>query len=113
MGRYDNADVEKTQAPTDWRLQEQEVQLKQAYEACGTAARPMTRQEILDKLFSYHAPTPTTIAKYAAINQAAKNFAEVVSQNCPNGADLSAAIRLIREARMTANAAVALDGLSL
>jgi hypothetical protein len=37
----------------------------------------------------------------------------VLLANCPRGADRSAAIRLIRDACMTANAAVALDGLSL
>lgn len=105
MSRFRDADVEKTQAPIDWSLKPDTC--------CSEAARPMTRSEILNELFSYHAPTPETITKYAAINQAAKNFAEVVSQNCPNGADLSAAIRLIREARMTANAAIALNGLSL
>jgi hypothetical protein len=45
--------------------------------------------------------------------QAAKNFAEVILANCPSGADRSDAIRKIREARMTANAAIALNGLSL
>jgi hypothetical protein len=114
---YQDTDVEKTYAPIDWRLQEKEARLKQAaYAECGQACKPirqMSRKEIIDQLFSYHAPTPDTISKHAAINQAAKNFAEVISQNCPNGADLDVAIRLIREARMMANAAVALNGLSL
>ena len=79
----------------------------------GEASRPMSEGEILAELFRYHSPTPETLPKYAAINQAAKNFAEVVLQNCPSSADRSAAIRLIRDARMTANAAVALNGLSL
>jgi hypothetical protein len=77
------------------------------------AARPMSTSEVLAKLFSYHRPTPDTLPKYAAINQAAKNFAEVILQNCPPSADRSDAIRKIREARMTANASIALDGLSL
>ena len=111
---YRNADVEKTQAPIDERefrlLQEREKH----YAECGAAAsRPASSEEILAELFKYHAPTDVTIPKYAAINQAAKNFAEVVLQNCPSCADRSAAIRLIRDARMTANAAVALNGLSL
>lgn len=73
----------------------------------------MSSEEVVAELFKYHAPNEETLLKYAAINQAAKNFAEVVLANCPRGADLSAAIRLIRDARMTANAAVALNGLSL
>jgi hypothetical protein len=73
----------------------------------------MTSAEMLAEIFSYHPPTPGTLPKFQAINQAAKNFAEVVLQNCPSSADRSAAIRLIRDARMTANAAIALNGLSL
>lgn len=91
---------------------------QQAYEAqcnsgAGQIARPMSSEEILAELFKYHAPNGETLPKYAAINQAAKNFAEIVLQNCPSSADRSAAIRLIRDARMTANASVALNGLSL
>jgi hypothetical protein len=73
----------------------------------------MNDSEIVAEFFKYHAPNETTVPKYAAINQAAKNFAEVILANCPRGADRSAAIRLIRDARMTANASVALNGLSL
>lgn len=84
------------------------------WDDCGTQAyRPLTESEILAQLFAYHPPTPEQLPKYAAINQAAKNFAEVILQNCTPCADRSAAIRLIRDARMTANASVALNGLSL
>ena len=79
----------------------------------GCTGRSTSDAEILAELFKYHPPTEMTLPKYAAINQAAKNFAEVVLQNCPSSADRSAAIRLIRDARMTANASVALNGLSL
>lgn len=103
---FDTADVEKTLGPIN------EAALKQAM-GCAEVSRPMTSEEIVAEFFKYHSPTETTIPKYAAINQAAKNFAEVVLANCPRGADTSAAIRLIRDARMTANAAVALNGLSL
>jgi hypothetical protein len=100
------ADCEKTQAPIgtrDYNLTE----------GCGTASRPYSDEEIVAELFKYHPPNAETLPKYAAINQAAKNFAEIVLQNCPRSADRSAAIRLIRDARMTANASVALNGLSL
>jgi hypothetical protein len=70
-------------------------------------------EAILAELFRYQPPNETTVPKYQAVNQAAKNFAEVVLQNCPPSADRSDAIRKIREARMTANAAIALNGLSL
>ena len=82
-------------------------------DGADSCLRPMSSEEIVAEFFKYHAPNETTIPKYAAINQAAKNFAEVVLANCPRGADMAAAIRLIRDARMTANASIALNGLSL
>ena len=112
-------DVEKTQGPPDERAFLGELRAKQRaqeayYETCaGQATRPMSNAEILAELFSYHPPTPETLPKFQAINQAAKNFAEVILQNCPPGADRSDAIRKVREARMTANAAIALNGLSV
>lgn len=109
---FRNADVEKTQAPPD------DYRLKQAMARegadCCVRDRPLiTEAQIVEEFFKYHAPNDFTIPKYGAINQAAKNFAEVVLANCPSGSDRSAAIRLIRDARMTANASVALNGLSL
>jgi hypothetical protein len=103
-------DQEKTQAPFPERGV---IGRDPRYDEACTQARPMSDAEILAALFSYHPPNNTTLPKYGAINQAAKNFAEVVLQNCPRCSDRSAAIELIRTARMTANAAVALDGLSL
>jgi hypothetical protein len=120
-------DQEKTQGPPnelhDWR-REQDAREKAAIgreradrcngQVAGCDPRPlMTEAQTLAELFRYHPPTPETLPKFSAINQAAKNFAEIVLQNCPSSADRSAAIRLIRDARMTANAAVALNGLSL
>lgn len=64
----------------------------------------------LDDMFTYHAPTPEQLPKYAAINAAARAFAQAVIVNTDPCPDQSAAIRLIREARMTANSAVALEG---
>lgn len=64
----------------------------------------------LDHVFSYHAPTAAQLVSYDALRNAARNFAEVILFNVPPGADQSAAIRKVREAVMTANAGVALDG---
>lgn len=106
--RHELADCEKTQAPIDLG------ELKRARDLVNCeSARPMSSEEIVSEFFKYHAPNETTIPKYAAINQAAKNFAEVVLANCPPGSDRVAAINAIRAARMTANAAIALNGLSL
>jgi hypothetical protein len=116
-------DQEKTQAPpdVDYRLHE-EMRAKMRAAECNlhpagcdqaSYARPMSNSEIVAEFFKYHAPNADTLPKYAAINQAAKNFAEIVLANCPSGADRAAAINLIRNARATANASVALNGLSL
>lgn len=70
-------------------------------------------ERVLVELFRYHNPRPNQLPKYSAIRSAAKHFAEVMLQNTPVGDDQRAALRKIREAVMTANAAIALDGLSL
>lgn len=75
--------------------------------------RPMTDAELLAELFAYHPPTILTTPKFAAVNQAAKNFAEVVLQNCPPGSDRATVINCIRNARMFANAAISLNGRQL
>lgn len=64
-------------------------------------------EENLNNLFTYHAPTGEQTERYRLINEAALNLARVVMENTPRCADQSAAIRKIREARMTANAAIA------
>lgn len=80
----------------------------------GCEPRPlMTEAQIVAEFFKYQPPTDFTLPKFAAINQAAKNFAEVILANCPRGSDRVVAIQRIRDARMSANAAVALNGLSL
>lgn len=61
----------------------------------------------LDDLFTYHPPTPEQLEKYEAINTAAQAFAAVVKTVCPCNPDSVAAIRKIREARMTANSSIA------
>jgi len=115
-------DQEKTQGtprpyPLDRDLVDEKLMHDQIREANGRPeaqiGRALNEAEIVAELFRYHPPRPRDLAKYSAINQAAKNFAEVLLQNCPPCADRSASIRMIREARMTANAAIALDGLSL
>lgn len=70
---------------------------------------PFTTADLID-MFTYHPPTPGQLPKYAAINEAAKAFAQAVLNNTPPSADQSHAIRLIRDARMWANASVALGG---
>lgn len=64
----------------------------------------------IENWFTYHSPQEGQQEKYEAIRAAGKRFATVVLRNTPSCADQSAAIRLIREAVFTANAAIACDG---
>lgn len=64
----------------------------------------------VDDVFSYHKPEGDQPAKYEAIRGAARAFARTILDNVPACADQQAALRLVREAVMTANAAVALKG---
>jgi hypothetical protein len=61
-------------------------------------------------VFSHHSPTPDKLAHYEAVHAAAKRFAEVILANVPASDDRAAALRLLREAAMMANAAIALEG---
>lgn len=63
------------------------------------------------ELFRYHPPTPDQLPKYTALREAALVFARVIEANVVNCEDRSVAIRHVRDALMTANAAVALEGL--
>jgi len=63
-----------------------------------------------EKVFTYQPATEDTIPKYNAIREQAKVFVQTILDNAPGCADRSAAIRKVREAVMTANAAIALDG---
>jgi hypothetical protein len=64
------------------------------------------------ELTSYHEPSTVDLARYQRINEAARLMLAVILQTTPRCADQSAAVRLVREARMTANAAIACDGLA-
>lgn len=64
----------------------------------------------LDDVFSYHPPTGNQISQYEAIRATGKVLANVILENTPKCADQSAALRKVREAVMTANAAIALNG---
>jgi hypothetical protein len=70
----------------------------------------MITQSDLDNWFTYHPPKPGQGEKYTEIREAAKVFAELIVQLTPPSADQTAAIRKVREAVFTANAAIACEG---
>jgi hypothetical protein len=53
---------------------------------------------------------PMVIARFQAINIAAKAFYDVILEKAPRSAERTLAIRKLQEARMWANAAIAFDG---
>ncbi len=70
-------------------------------------------QKAVENLFTYHPPTAGQLPRYTELRDAAKAFAHVVVKCCPASADRAAAIRLLRECVMTANASIALEGLDV
>lgn len=73
------------------------------------AGRPVTDEQ-LQRWFTYHAPTGADLDAYQRVREAGKAFAKVVRDSCPPGADTTTAIRKVREAVMTASAAIACQG---
>lgn len=75
------------------------------------------QQEQLENWFSYHSPVETAynlgitvedVARdYERIREAGRVFAQVILELTPTSADQTAAIRKVREAVFTANAAIA------
>jgi hypothetical protein len=63
----------------------------------------------IDEIFHIHKMEPADSLKLVTIRDAAKAFASVVLANTPPGPDQDEAIRKIREAVWTANAAVAMS----
>ena len=66
--------------------------------------------DMLQNWFSYHAPNDEQQAAYMRIRASALALAVVIWGSCPPSADRTAAIRLLRESVMTANASIACGG---
>lgn len=71
---------------------------------------PYNTEKWVEEVFTWHTPTENQIPKYEKLREGAKTFATLLISVTPAGPDQSAALRHIREAVMTANAAIALDG---
>ncbi len=67
-------------------------------------------EENVEKVFTYHAPTAEQLLAYQAIREQAKGMAHTILKYVHPCADQQAALRKLREAVMTANAAIALSG---
>jgi len=62
----------------------------------------------LEKFFTYHSPKGDQPERYVAIRNAGYNLALTILRSTSPSADQTAAIRKVREAVMTANAAIAI-----
>lgn len=69
----------------------------------------MITEQDIENWFTYHSPSPEQLPKYSKIREVGKNLAQVILDNTPPSADQTAAIRKVREAVMTANAAIACE----
>lgn len=65
-----------------------------------------TKKDI-NNWFSYHTPNGKQVQQYYDLRAAGKELALQIQRTCPTCADTTAAIRKVREAVMTANAAIA------
>ena len=66
--------------------------------------------EVIENWFTYHAPSADQQAVYVKLRSAAQIFAIAINNLVPDCADKTAALRKLREAVMTANAAIACGG---
>jgi len=67
----------------------------------------MTKQEQIEKAFTYHAPKGTQAERYVAIRNAAKTYAELLVHLCPESRELSLALTHLEEVVMWSNASIA------
>lgn len=73
----------------------------------------MITEDDINNWFEYHKPNEAQIPLFAGIREAAKRLAEEIIACTPPSPDQTAAIRKVREAVMTANAAIACDQLRI
>lgn len=68
----------------------------------------MNRSE-LGNIFTYHAPTPIQIERYARLRQKAKELAELIYDVTPQSREQSLALTSVQQTVMWANAAIAIN----
>lgn len=66
-------------------------------------------QEQLDNLFTYHKPFGTQPERYEKIRAAAKAYAQVVNENCPESREKSISITNLQLSVMLANSSIAVN----
>jgi hypothetical protein len=64
----------------------------------------------LHDLVEYHSPSPEQVAKMAEIRNATHCLIVMIDTFCPPSADRTHAVRCVRDAMMTANRSIVLNG---
>lgn len=77
--------------------------------ACTHAASSVELAQI-DNWFTHHPPTTAQVEQYQRIRDEGHRFAAILTALIPPCPDRTVAIRKVREAVMTANAAIACGG---
>jgi hypothetical protein len=68
------------------------------------------QEDRIDNWFTHHPVSPEQVDHYQIIRAEGARFAKIIAMHTPLSADQTAAIRKVREAVMTANAAIACKG---
>lgn len=71
---------------------------------------PVDRVELIEFLFTYHAPTDDMVVKMQELRLAAMQLARIIDKAVPPSADRADAIRKLQECVNTANRGITLDG---
>ena len=71
---------------------------------------PLENEESILEVVTYHTPDSEQLLRFAEVRAATANFLRVLKNFVPPSADRTAAVRKVREAMFTANAAIALRG---
>ena len=71
------------------------------------AGEPDSPNDMIEDVFTYHAPEGDQAERYARIRASGKALAYVLLANCPAGPDRAAAIGKVRQVVMLANASIA------
>ena len=69
----------------------------------------MIDERQIQEWFTYHSPRGNQNERYEKIRSKAKELAMIIFNNCPESADRTHALRVLRDAMMWANASIALE----
>lgn len=65
--------------------------------------------DAINTMFTYHAPKGDQLERYHALRKAAREFAMLILEACPDSAERTLALRDLQRAVMMANASIAVN----